>query len=87
MFLDKDCLHDGQSWLGGLVTGLATSMVFVPLLSWTEGDHGSMGGMSRIQAGGFDQVSRRFIFLSLACTSFLSLSASSPGLGGCPRPS
>ena len=29
-------LQDGQSWLAGFVEGVVTSMVFVPLLSWTE---------------------------------------------------
>ena len=57
MFLDKDCLQDGQSWLGGLVTGLVTSMIFVPLLSWTENDQGSVGELSRLGVGGFDRVS------------------------------
>ncbi|KAJ1468475.1 hypothetical protein T484DRAFT_1855069, partial [Baffinella frigidus] len=56
VFLDKDSLQDGQSWLDGLVTGLVASMVFVPLLSWTEDDQGSLGGLSRIKAGGFDRV-------------------------------
>ena len=62
VFLDKDCLQDGQSWLAGFVQvslphthclshthtlslshslstlaqGVVVSMVFVPLLSWTE---------------------------------------------------
>ena len=58
MFLDKDCLQDGQTWLGGLVTGLVTSMIFVPLLSWKEHDQGSVGGLSKLGVGGFDRVSR-----------------------------
>ena len=58
VFLDKDCLLDGQSWLSGLVAGLTTSMVFVPLLSWTEDDQGSLGELSMIKAGGFDRVVR-----------------------------
>jgi len=56
VFLDKGCLQDGQSWLGGLVTGLMASMVFVPILSWTEHDQGSLGGLSKLGAGGFDRV-------------------------------
>ena len=59
MFLDKDCLLDGQNWLSGLVTGLVASMIFVPLLSWTEHDQGSVGGLSKLGVGGFDRVSRR----------------------------
>ena len=74
MFLDKDSLLDGQSWLGGLVTGLVTSMTFVPLLSWTEDDRGSLGGLSTIQAGGFDRVSH----LSLSHTHTLSLARPLP---------
>ena len=58
MFLDKDCLQDGQNWLSGLVTGLVASMIFVPLLSWTEHDQGSVGGLSQLGVGGFDRVSR-----------------------------
>ena len=58
MFLDKDSLEDRQNWLGGSVTGLLTSMIFVPLLSWTEDDQGSLGGLSKIGADSFDRVSR-----------------------------
>ena len=56
VFLDRDCLQDGQSWLAGFVQGLAASMVFVPLLSWTEADLGSVGEMSRIGVAGFDRI-------------------------------
>jgi len=48
VFLDKDCLIDGQSWLAGFLAGLVTAMVFVPLLSWTDDDQGSVGELSRI---------------------------------------
>jgi hypothetical protein len=57
VFLDKDCLQDGQSWLGGLVAGLVTSMIFVPIMSWAEGDQGSLGELSKIGVDGFDRVS------------------------------
>ena len=56
VFLDTDCLQDGQSWLAGFVKGLAASMVIVPLLSWTEDDRGSLGELSRIGVNGFDRV-------------------------------
>ncbi|KAJ1478342.1 hypothetical protein T484DRAFT_1817983, partial [Baffinella frigidus] len=56
VFLDRDSLQDGQSWLAGFVKGLVASMVVVPLLSWTEDDKGSVGEMSRIGVGGFDRV-------------------------------
>jgi len=58
VFLDKDCLQDGHDWLGGMVAGLVASMVFVPILSWTEHDQGSVGGLSQLGVGGFDRVSR-----------------------------
>ena len=32
-------------------------MTFVPLLSWTEDDQGSLGELSRIGVDGFDRVS------------------------------
>ena len=56
VYLDKDCLQDGQSWLAGFVLGLLASMVSMPLLSWTEDDQGSMGELSRIGVDGFDRV-------------------------------
>ena len=56
VFLDKDCLEDGQSWLAGFVQGVVVSMVCVPLLSWTEDDRGSLGELSRIGVDGFDRV-------------------------------
>ena len=59
VFLDQDCLQDGQNWLLGFVQGLAASMVFVPLLSWTEDDKGSLGELGRIGVGGFDRVETR----------------------------
>jgi len=31
-------------------------MSFVPLLSWEEGDQGSLGELSRIGVDGFDKV-------------------------------
>jgi len=31
VFLDIDCLQDGQSWLAGFVQGVVASMVFVPV--------------------------------------------------------
>jgi len=34
VFLDIDCLQDGQSWLAGFVQGVVASMVFVPV--WTS---------------------------------------------------
>jgi len=56
VFLDRDCLQDGQSWLSGFVQGMAASMVVVPLLSWTADDRGSVGGLSEINIDGFDKV-------------------------------
>eukprot|EP00290_Baffinella_frigidus_P032898 CAMPEP_0180267046 /NCGR_PEP_ID=MMETSP0988-20121125/1330_1 /TAXON_ID=697907 /ORGANISM="non described non described, Strain CCMP2293" /LENGTH=94 /DNA_ID=CAMNT_0022237679 /DNA_START=91 /DNA_END=371 /DNA_ORIENTATION=+ len=56
VYLDKDCLLDGQSWLAGFVQGLVASMTFVPLLSWTEDDQGSLGELSKIGVDGFDRV-------------------------------
>jgi len=44
VFLDHKCRMDGQSWVDSVVMGLQASMVFVPLLSWTEGDGGSSVG-------------------------------------------
>ena len=78
MFLDKDCLQDGQDWLGGMVAGLVASMVFVPILSWTEHDQGSVGGLSQLGIGGFDRVSRPPLPLPyLCCTLSLPRSFSS----------
>ena len=56
MFLDKDCLQDGQSWLAGFIQGMVASMVVMPLLSWTDDDRGSLGELSRIGVNGFDRV-------------------------------
>ncbi|KAJ1473991.1 hypothetical protein T484DRAFT_1912139, partial [Baffinella frigidus] len=64
VFLDKDCLLDGQSWLAGFIQGVVSSMVFVPLLSWREDDLGSLGELSRIGVNGFDRVDN--VLLELA---------------------
>ena len=32
-------------------------MIFVPIISWTEHDKGSLGGLSSIGVDGFDRVS------------------------------
>ncbi|KAJ1467763.1 hypothetical protein T484DRAFT_1857729, partial [Baffinella frigidus] len=66
VFLDKDCLQDGQSWLAGFVQGLVASMTFVPLLSWSEDDQGSLGELSRIGVNGFDRVDNVLLELILA---------------------
>ena len=50
--------------------GLAVSMVFVPVLSWTEDDKGSLGELSLIGVQGFDRVAR----LSRAISASRSLS-------------
>ena len=41
-------------------------MVFVPLLSWTEDDQGSVGELSRIGVDGFDRVDNCLLELILA---------------------
>ncbi|KAJ1479290.1 hypothetical protein T484DRAFT_2881444 [Baffinella frigidus] len=66
VFLDKECLLDGQSWLAGFVQGLVTSMTFVPLLSWTEDDKGSLGQLSQIGVDGFDRVDNVLLEMLLA---------------------
>ncbi|KAJ1491967.1 hypothetical protein T484DRAFT_1772740, partial [Baffinella frigidus] len=66
VFLDKDCLQDGQSWLSGFVTGVVSSMVFVPLLSWTEDDRGSVGELSRLGVDGFDRVDNVLLEMIIA---------------------
>ena len=55
-----------------MVTGLVTSMIFVPLLSWTEHDQGSVGGLSKLGVGGFDRVSSLSPPPFLCCTLSLS---------------
>eukprot|EP00290_Baffinella_frigidus_P041768 CAMPEP_0180287810 /NCGR_PEP_ID=MMETSP0988-20121125/13621_1 /TAXON_ID=697907 /ORGANISM="non described non described, Strain CCMP2293" /LENGTH=842 /DNA_ID=CAMNT_0022262261 /DNA_START=659 /DNA_END=3183 /DNA_ORIENTATION=+ len=66
VYLGKDCLQDGQSWLAGFVQGLVVSMTFVPLLSWEEGDEGSLGELSRIGVNGFDRVDNVLLEMILA---------------------
>jgi len=66
VFLDKECLQDGQSWLAGFVNRLTASMVFVPLLSWTADDRGSVGDISRLGVGGFDKVDHVLLELIIA---------------------
>ncbi|KAJ1471840.1 hypothetical protein T484DRAFT_3485030 [Baffinella frigidus] len=66
VFLDRECLQDGQSWLAGFVKALVASMVVVPLLSWTDDDKGSVGELSRIGDRGFDRVDNLLLELILA---------------------
>ena len=66
VFLDLDCLHDGQNWLAGFVQGLVASMAFVPILSWTEDDQGSLGELSKIGVDGFDRVDNVLLEMVLA---------------------
>ena len=48
VYLDKECLLDGQGWELGFIKGLSSSMVMVCLLSCTENDRGSIGDMMRL---------------------------------------
>ncbi|KAJ1479745.1 hypothetical protein T484DRAFT_2022949, partial [Baffinella frigidus] len=66
VFLDTECLLDGQNWLTGFVLGLAASMCVVPILSWTEDDQGSLGEISKIGVDGFDRVDNCLLELILA---------------------
>ena len=48
VYLDVLCLPPGHSWLAGFINGLAVSLVFAPLLSWTGDGGGSLGGFSQL---------------------------------------
>jgi len=46
VFLDEECLPEGERWKESFLLGLAHSMVFVPLLSWKSNHTGSIGQLS-----------------------------------------
>ena len=45
LFLDTKSLKDGEDWEVGFVRGLLASQMMVPLVSWHEGDNGSVAQM------------------------------------------
>ena len=45
LFLDTKSLRDGEDWEVGFVRGLLSSLMMVPLVSWHEGDEGSVAQM------------------------------------------
>jgi len=44
-FLDTKSLRDGEDWEAGFVRGLLSSLMMVPLVSWHEGNEGSVAQM------------------------------------------
>jgi len=45
LFLDTKSLRDGEDWEAGFVRGLLSSLMMVPLVSWHEGNEGSVAQM------------------------------------------
>ena len=49
------CLEDGEPWeagstgMGGFIGGVSSSIIMVPLLSWYDGDTGSVGGLKNLK--------------------------------------
>ena len=54
VYLDSMCLEEneprdvGATGRGGFIGGISSSIIFVPLLSWQDGDTGSIGSLSRL---------------------------------------
>lgn len=54
IFVDYECLKQGEDWAEGFCDGLVDSLMFVPFLSWHEVDSkqvGSVGGLSALDPG------------------------------------
>jgi hypothetical protein len=49
VYLDRECLHDGEDWEVGFVQGLSSSIVMVCLLSFNEHGRGSLGDLTTLR--------------------------------------
>ncbi|KAJ1487096.1 hypothetical protein T484DRAFT_1787681 [Baffinella frigidus] len=90
VYLDHECVLNGQSWVESVVLGLEASMVFVPLLSWTEADEGSLGQLSLLGVDGSDRADNLLLELIIATAlrdePGAAVQAILPVLIGHPRP-
>ena len=66
-FLDLKCLQDGEPWQQGFIQGLSCTLVLVPLVTWVQGDFGSIGQMASLDpANGKDWVDNVLLEYELA---------------------
>ena len=57
VYLNRECLQDGQDWEVGIIDGLSSSMVMVCLLSFHEDGRGSLGNLTTLKPSeGKDRV-------------------------------
>ena len=49
IFLDTHCLENAKDWREGFATGLLKSCLITPLMSWYDGDKGSVGSLMQLR--------------------------------------
>jgi len=62
VYLNTECLQDGQDWEVGIIRGLSSSIVMVCLLSFNEDGSGSLGNLTTLNPSeGRDRVDHFYL--------------------------